>query len=192
MGASIPKAVVIGTSAGGVTALSRILSRLPKDFRLPVMVVIHVPPDKPSIMSSLFRGKCGAPVKEIEDKEEIVDGTVYFAAPDYHMLVEPSKRLSLSMDERVFHSRPSIDVLFESASHCFGDSLIGVILTGANEDGANGLNAVERVGGVAIVQTPQEAEHQEMPRAAIEKCKSARVMTLEEIANYLVEVSVRQ
>lgn len=191
MNASTLKAVVIGTSAGGVNALSKILSRLPRGFKLPVMVVIHVPPDKPSIMSSLFREKCPVPVKEVEDKEEIIDGTVYFAAPDYHMLVEPSKRLSLSMDERVFHSRPSIDVLFESAADCFGDSLIGVILTGANEDGANGLSAIEKVGGVAVVQSPQEAEHHEMPKAAIKKCKSARVMTLEEIANYLIEVSVR-
>lgn len=191
MNARIPKAIVIGTSAGGVSALSQILTRLPKEFRLPVMVVIHLPPDKPSIMSSLFREKCEMPVKEIEDKEEIVDGTIYFAAPDYHMLVEPSRRLSLSMDERVFHSRPSIDVLFESAADCYGDSLIGVILTGANQDGANGLHAVENVGGVTIVQNPQEAEHQEMPRAAMEKCKSARVITLEEIANYLIEVSSR-
>jgi len=192
MNSSAPKAIVIGTSAGGVNALSKILPVLPAGYAVPIMVVIHVPPDKQSIMSNLFREKCSLPVKEVEDKEDIVDGTIYFAAPDYHMLIEPTNRLSLSADERVFHSRPSIDVLFESAVECFCESLIGVILTGANEDGAHGLSEIERSGGVAIVQTPSEAEHQEMPRAAMKACKNARVMTLDKIAEYLVEVGMRK
>ena len=130
------EAVVIGASAGALEALSVILPSLQKGFRLPVMVVVHVPPDKRSVLVELFQAKCRLPVREAEDKEPISGGTIYFAPADYHLLVELDKSLSLSSDEPVLFSRPSIDVLFESAADAYGSALIAIVLTGANQDGA--------------------------------------------------------
>jgi two-component system, chemotaxis family, protein-glutamate methylesterase/glutaminase len=179
------EAVVIGASAGAVDALSVILPALPEGFRLPVLVVVHVPPNKRSVLAELFRGKCLLPVREAEDKEPISGGTIYFAPPDYHLLVEGDKCLSLSSDEPVLFSRPSIDVLFESASDAYGSSLIAIILTGANHDGAKGMRAVIEAGGVAVVQSPNGAFASAMPTAVIEMSPSARVMSLNAIAAYL-------
>ena len=119
------EAVVIGASAGALEALSVILPSLPADYGLPVIIVVHVPPDKKSLLAELFQAKCGIEVREAEDKEPIRGGTAYFAPPDYHLLVETDKSLSLSDDEPVLFSRPSIDVLFESAADAYGPSLIG-------------------------------------------------------------------
>ena len=138
MGAAV-EAIVIGASAGALEALSAILPALPEGFRLPVIVVVHVPPDKRSVLAELFQAKCRVSVREAEDKEPIVGGTVYFAPPDYHLLVEADEHLSLSSDEPVLFSRPSIDVLFESAADAYGPALIAIILTGANQDGAEGM-----------------------------------------------------
>jgi two-component system chemotaxis response regulator CheB len=130
-------------------------------------------------------------VCEAEDKEPIEPGVVYFAPPDYHLLVEQDKRLSLSGDEQVLFSRPSIDVLFESAADAYGGGLIGVVLTGANSDGANGLKAVVEAGGVAVVQSPGSAFAVAMPEAAVATCPDARVLPVNEIAAYLREVGAR-
>jgi two-component system chemotaxis response regulator CheB len=184
------EAVVIGASAGALEALSLILPRLPADYPLPVLVVVHVPPDKKSILAELFQAKCDIAVREAEDKEAIHGGTVYFAPPDYHLLVEPDKSLSLSNDEPVLYSRPSLDVLFESAADAYGPSLIAIVLTGANQDGAKGLKAVAEAGGAAIVQDPVGAYATAMPEAAIAECPSARVMSLTEIAAYLQDVEI--
>jgi two-component system, chemotaxis family, protein-glutamate methylesterase/glutaminase len=181
------EAVVIGASAGALEALSVILPMLPAEFSLPLMVVVHVPPDKRSVLAELFRTKCRIPVREAEDKEPIIGGTVYFAPPDYHLLIEMDKSLSLSGDEPVLFSRPSIDVLFESAADAYGAALIAVVLTGANQDGAKGMHAVVEAGGIALVQNPNSAFASAMPKAAIEMCPSARVMSLEAIAAYLQE-----
>lgn len=185
-------AVVIGTSAGGVDALTTVLQLLPADFRLPVMIVIHLPANKQSIISELLDPQCKIPVREAEDKEPIAPGAIYFAPSDYHLLIEPDFRLSLSSEEPVKFSRPSIDVLFESAAESYRDGLIGVILTGANDDGSNGLKCVEKQGGVTIVQLPSTALSGEMPRAALLACPNSRVMTLTEIAAYLVEAAVAE
>jgi two-component system, chemotaxis family, protein-glutamate methylesterase/glutaminase len=182
------QAVVIGASAGALEALSVILPALPSRYRLPVMVVVHVPPNKKSVLVELFRLKCSMKVQEAEDKEPIKVGTVYFAPPDYHLLVEKDKSLSLSSDEPVLFSRPSIDVLFESAADAYGPGLLGVILTGANQDGASGVKAVTKSGGVAVVQRPEEAFASAMPEAALAVCPTARVLSIEEIAAYLQEV----
>ena len=182
------EAIVIGASAGALEALSVILPSLPAKYRLPLMIVVHVPPDKKSILTELFRAKCDIAVLEAEDKEPICAGTAYFATPDYHLLVETDKSLSLSNEEPVFYSRPSIDVLFESAADAYGPGLIGVILTGANQDGAKGLKAVVEAGGRAIVQSPEGAYAAAMPRAAIAECPEARVLSLKEIATYLQTV----
>lgn len=183
-----PEAIVIGASAGAVEALGTILPGLPKGFGVPIIVVVHVPPDKKSVMAELFRAKCRVEVVEAEDKMPIQPGVIYFAPPSYHLLVETDKTLSLSGDDPVLYSRPSIDVLFESAADAFDRNLVGVILTGANQDGANGLAAIVEAGGVAIVQDPQTAVAATMPEAAIAACPQARIMALPDVATFLREV----
>jgi two-component system, chemotaxis family, protein-glutamate methylesterase/glutaminase len=180
--------IVIGASAGALEALSIVLPALPSHYPRPVIVVVHVPPDRKSILVDLFRAKCSMKVQEAEDKEPIRGGTIYFAPPDYHLLVEKDKSLSLSSDEPVLFSRPSIDVLFESAADAYGPALVGVVLTGANQDGANGIKTLAELGGMAIVQRPDEAFSSAMPEAALAACPTARVLSLEEIAAYLQEV----
>jgi two-component system chemotaxis response regulator CheB len=182
------EAVVIGVSAGALEALSAILPFLPSDYALPVIIVVHVPPDKKSVLAELFGAKCGIKVREAEDKEPISGGTVYFAPPDYHLLVETGKSLSLSSDEPVLYSRPSVDVLFESAADAYGPSLIAIVLTGANPDGAKGLKAVTNAGGTAIVQSPAGAYASAMPEAAIAACPEAQILSLKDIAIYLLDV----
>jgi two-component system chemotaxis response regulator CheB len=179
------KAVVIGASAGALEALSMILPSLPRQYGLPVMIVVHLPPDKTSILAELFDEKCDIRVVEAEDKEPICDGTAYFAPPGYHLLVEIDKTLSLSNDQPVLYSRPSVDVLFESAADAYGAALIAIILTGANQDGARGMKAVIEAGGRAIIQHPDAAYASAMPEAAIALCPTARILPLEEIALYL-------
>jgi two-component system, chemotaxis family, protein-glutamate methylesterase/glutaminase len=185
MTAGAIEAIVIGTSAGALEALSVVLPALPAAFALPVFVVVHVPPDKKSVLVDLFQAKCSIKVREAEDKEPIKGGTVYFAPPDYHLLIEKDKSLSLSSDEPVLFSRPSIDVLFESAADAYGPTLLGIVLTGANQDGSAGLKAVTDFGGTAIVQSPVGAFASAMPEAALAASDRARALTLEEIANYL-------
>jgi len=182
------KAVVIGTSAGALGALTALLPALPHDYPLSIMVVVHLPPDKESILAELLSAKCKINIKEAEDKEYIQPGTVYLAPPDYHLLVEKDYSLSLSTEEPVLFSRPSINVLFETAADAYGPALIGIILTGANNDGASGLKAVAESGGTALVQNPSEAYAREMPRAALEACGNAQALGLEEIAKYLQKV----
>jgi two-component system, chemotaxis family, protein-glutamate methylesterase/glutaminase len=180
-----PEAVVVGASAGAVEALSVILPALPAAYPLPVLVVVHLPPDRKSVMPELFAAKCRVAVKEAEDKEPLAAGTVYFAPPDYHLLVEPDRRVSLSGDEPVLYSRPAIDVLFESAADAYGAALAGAVLTGASSDGARGLAAVCAAGGTAVVQDPAGAFATAMPHAARAACPAAAVMTLPQIAAFL-------
>ncbi|HSI11993.1 MAG TPA: chemotaxis protein CheB [Chthoniobacter sp.] len=180
-----PKAIVIGASAGAVDALLQILPSLPRDYPLPLIIVVHLPPAPFTNLAGLFASHCQIEVKEAEDKEQIRPATAYFAAPDYHLLIEPDLRLSLSSEEPVLYSRPSIDVLFESAADAYGDSLIGIILSGANSDGARGLKAIVAAGGAALVQTPATALAAAMPQAALAACPTARALTLGEIATAL-------
>lgn len=181
-----PQAVVIGASAGAIQALLTILPALPESYALPVLIVVHLPPTRKSELDTLFGAKCTLPVREAEDKEPIAPGTIYFAPPDYHTLVEADHTISLSTEEPVCFSRPAIDVLFESAADAWGESLIGVVLTGANEDGAQGLAAITAAGGTALVQQPATAYARAMPEAALGKCRQARVLPLEGIASYLI------
>lgn len=185
MSGSALQAVVIGTSAGAVQALSAILPPLPADYPLPVMVVVHVPPDRRNALTELFQTRCAMTVREAEDKEPLQPGVIYFAPPDYHLLVETPELLALSTDEPVLHSRPSIDVLFESAADAFGEGLVGIILTGANQDGADGLKAIGQAGGVVVVEDPASAAAAAMPEAALTAWPGAKAMSLEEIGVYL-------
>ena len=161
------------------------LKLCPANFPLPIFVVVHLPADQNSVMAECLQSKCWLQVKEAEDKEPIQAGTVYVAPPDYHLLVEQDQRLSLSSEEAVQFSRPSIDVLFESAADVYGESLVGVILSGANNDGAQGLQAVIDAGGVGLVQLPDLAHARTMPQAALEGCPTAIAMSVPEIAKYL-------
>ena len=178
-------AVVIGTSAGGVEALSVILPALPATFRPPVFVVLHLPRERPSLLTHIFESRCAVPRREAEDKEPIEAGTVYFAPPDYHLLIERDGTLALSRDDQVNFSRPSIDVLFESAAEAYHARLLGVILTGANSDGAAGLAAVRSAGGIAVVQDPAEAQAAAMVEAALARTAVDYVLPLRAIAALL-------
>lgn len=182
------EAVAIGASAGAVEALSAILPRLPADYPLPVLVVVHVPADRRSVLAALFQSKCRIAVREAEDKEPAVPGTIYFAPPDYHLRVEADRTLSLSADDPVLYSRPSIDVLFESAADAYGAALAGVVLTGANQDGARGLAAVAEAGGIALVEEPATACASIMPTAALKACPAARALSLDAIAACLLDL----
>ncbi len=179
------KAIVIGASAGGLYALKKLLPALPASFPCPVLVVQHLSPHSDNYMVRMLDELSPLVVKEADEKEPVVSGTVYVAPPDYHLLVEEDFTLSLSVEEKVNYSRPAIDVLFETAADAYGRHLMGIILTGANADGANGLLAVKKRGGFTIVQQPEDAESQAMPKAAIELVKPHKIFTLDEIITFL-------
>ena len=175
-------AIVIGTSAGGVEALSVVLPALPADTRAAVFVVLHLPRDRPSLLVDIFRRKTPLRVQEAQDKEPVEPGTVYFAPSDYHLLLDPGPQLALSVDDLVHHSRPSIDVLFQSAADLYAQRLLGVVLTGANDDGAEGLAAVHDAGGVTVVQEPSTAQSPQMVNAALKLRRPDYVLPLAGIA----------
>lgn len=178
-------AVVVGVSSGGLEALKTLVPALRPDFGAPVLIVQHLSPQADSYLTARLDEISPLTVKEAEDKEILRAGVVYVAPPDYHMLVEADGSLTLSVDPRVNFSRPSVDVLFESASDAFADRLVGVILTGGNQDGAKGLARIKRRGGLAVVQSPESAQADAMPRAALESARVDHVLPLHEIAPFL-------
>lgn len=181
------EAIAIGASSGAVEAISAILTRLPENFPLPIFVVVHVPADRASALVGVFQSKSPLKICEAEDKEPIQPACVYLAPPDYHLLIETDKQsVSLSSEEPVHYSRPAIDVLFETAADAYGPGLVGIVLTGANDDGAAGLRCISDAGGTTIVQCPQEATSPFMPNAAKSACPDASTMKLQEIAEYLI------
>lgn len=180
------EAIVIGASAGGVEALGLILPALPAKFGPSLLIVLHLPRERPSLLVEIYEKRCALPIREADDKEPIEPGTVYFAPPDYHMLVERNRQIALSTDEPVHFSRPSVDVLFESAADAYADRLLGVILTGANEDGAAGLHAIHRAGGVTVVQRPDSAKVPLMVVSALQRNPADFVLSLPQIAELLV------
>ena len=179
--------VVIGTSWGGLLALSEVVGGLPGDFPLPICIVQHRSKDSDSLLINLLQDLTPLSVRDAEDKEALCAGRIYIAPPDYHMLVE-SDYISLTVDSPVRFSRPSIDVLFRSASDTFGASTIGIVLTGANEDGAAGLARIVARGGKAIVQDPETAESPVMPTSAIRAVPGARVVPLNMVTEELVKM----
>jgi two-component system chemotaxis response regulator CheB len=178
-------AVVIGASAGGVEALLTLLPALERSCGVPVLVVVHLPRERPSRLVELFGPRCRVKVSEAEDKQPIEPGCVYFAPPDYHLLVDEGPTLSLSSDELLHFSRPSIDALFESAADAYRAGLLGIVLTGANADGAEGLAAVARAGGLTVVQTPRSANVATMPEAALKAAPGSSSLDLSQIAAVL-------
>jgi len=177
--------IVIGASAGGVEALSVLLPALPAVFEPSLFIVLHLPRERPSLLAEIFRRRCALPVREAEDKEPVAPGTIYFAPPDYHMLVEKNRQIALSADEPIHYSRPSIDVLFESAADAYGERLLGIILSGGNEDGSAGLQAVHKAGGVTVVQQPDSAKVPVMVVSALQRGGVDFVLPLDEIAALL-------
>jgi len=185
----MPYSVVgIGTSWGGLAAMSRLLGGLPGDFSLPVVVVQHRSKDSDRLLTELLQDATDLKVCEVEDKEPLTPGTVHIAPANYHVLIDAGY-LSLTLEEPVRFSRPSIDVMLSSAADTYGSRAIGVVLTGANEDGARGLSDIVKRGGRALVQDPRTAEIPIMPDAALKAVPSAEVLTLEALAPRLIELS---
>jgi two-component system chemotaxis response regulator CheB len=178
-------AVVLGVSAGGLVALKALLPALPASFPLPLAIVRHIGERSDDFLCEYLDRASAIAVKEAEDKEPLIGGTAYLAPPGYHMLIEADRSFSLSVDARVNHSCPSIDVLFESAAEVYGEGLIGIVLTGANRDGAQGLKAIKARGGLAIVQNPDSAESGAMPRAALAATPVDHIVELEQLAPLL-------
>ena len=184
-------AVVIGGSAGATDALSFVLPALPSDFAAPILMVLHIPKDVQNLLIDLLAPRLRLSLREAEDKSPVAPGTVYVGPPDYHLLVESGEHLSLSIDAPVHFSRPSIDVLFESAAYVYGEGLVAVLLSGASEDGARGLAFVRERGGRTLVQDPDTAQVGTMPRAAIRLGAAQHVLALSGIVLFLKEASER-
>jgi two-component system chemotaxis response regulator CheB len=180
--------VVVGTSTGGLKALQVLLAGLPREFSLPVAIVQHRSKDSESGLCEFLNQTSNLPVKEPEDKELLVPGNAYLAPRDYHLLIENGS-FALSTDPPVTHARPSIDVLFESAADEYEDRAIGVILTGANQDGSRGLKMIKALGGMTIVEDPATASCGEMPRSAIAQSTPDWILPLPEIASCLQKLS---
>jgi two-component system chemotaxis response regulator CheB len=186
-----PELIVIGCSLGGMNALQIILSNLTHDFCVPIAVAQHRHKKSNESLPAYFRRQTDLKVVDAEDKQWIQAGHVYLAPADYHLLIERNGargELSLSVDEAVRYSRPSIDVLFESAADAYKDRVVAVVLTGANDDGARGVARIKARGGMVIAQEPETAEAPAMPRAAIEAVQVDRILRLEDIAPFLTEV----
>ncbi|HYK01965.1 MAG TPA: chemotaxis protein CheB [Thermoanaerobaculia bacterium] len=179
--------VTIGCSMGGMQALQTIFETLPGDFPLPIAVVQHRYKTSNEGLPQFLRRHTKLMVVDTTDKEWIKPGTVYLAPANYHLLVERGE-LSLSVDEKVEYSRPSIDVMFESAADAYGSGVIGVVLTGANSDGARGAVRIKKRGGFVIAQDPKTAESPVMPQAAVDATRVDRILPLERIGPFLVEL----
>jgi len=179
---------VIGASAGGLSALTLILEGLPADYRLPVLLVQHRSKDERGLLEEVLQDKCSVRVTQANEKEKISGGTVYVAPPDYHLLVEGDMTISLTADDKVNYSRPSIDVLFETAADAYRERLVGIVLTGANSDGRHGIEMIRSFNGLTIAQDPKEAEFPAMPRAAIESGAVKSILTLKEIKSLLLSL----
>lgn len=180
--------VAIGTSWGGLTAMSKLLGELPADFGVPIVVVQHRSKDSDRLLAQLLQDATDLEVREIDDKDVLEAGKVHVAPADYHLMVERGY-LSLTIEAPVRYSRPSIDVMFVSAGDAYGREAIGVVLTGANEDGSRGLAHIVRRGGKALVQDPKTAEIPVMPEAALRAVPEAEALTLPDMGKRLIELS---
>lgn len=174
--------IVVGASAGGVAAVRSLLEAFPESCPAVVLIVLHLPRDRPSQVAELFSQYCALPVAEAEDKAPLTPGSVWVAPPDYHLMVEDRETMSLSLDEPVLFSRPAIDPLFESAAAVFADRVLAILLTGASNDGSEGVAAVRASGGRAWIQRPEEASSPLMPASALAYAGADAVLTLNQIS----------
>src|ERR1035437_378967 len=182
------EAIVIGVSSGGMNAMQIMFSLLPKDFNTPIIIVQHVSPHSDNQWIKLLNEKSNLHIKEADEKEKIEKGNVYIAPPNYHLLIEKNKTFSLTIDERVNFARPSIDVLFESAAEAYKNKLIGIVLTGSNNDGTNGIKRIKECGGLTIIQDPETAESSSMPASAIAINQPDYILSFEEIRALLIKL----
>ncbi len=181
------RAIAIGSSAGGLNALKMLLPALPSGFPVPLFIVQHISPLSDNYMARFLNDISNIEVKEADEKEEIKPATAYIAPPNYHLLIEEDFTLALSVEEKVNYSRPSIDVTFETAAYAYGSGLVGIILTGANSDGAEGLLKIKELGGYTIVQKPEDAECDVMPAAAIKHAEPHEILSLSGIVKKLLQ-----
>ncbi|MGK4566259.1 chemotaxis protein CheB [Flavobacterium sp. 3HN19-14] len=179
------RVVIIGGSAGSLDVLMKILPRLQAIASYALVIVLHRKSAEDSTLEELFALKTSVPVREVEDKTPLRHGFIYVAPSDYHLLFEKNNLLSLDTSEKVNHSRPSIDVSFESAADVYGENLTGILLSGANSDGTNGLITLKESGGITIVQNPDTAEIDFMPRHAIDNAVIDYVLDVEGILSFL-------
>jgi len=179
------KAVVIGGSAGSFTIVTRILSGIPKNFSLPLILCLHRLKDKREGFKEALEIKSQIPVMEPDDKQPILPGVAYLAPANYHLLIEPSMNFALSTTDLVQYSRPSIDVMFESAADSFQNHLLAFLLSGANRDGASGMRSIQMKGGYTIVQDPKECTMVTMPEAALKIAKIDEVLSTEQMIEFL-------
>jgi two-component system, chemotaxis family, protein-glutamate methylesterase/glutaminase len=177
--------VVVGGSWGGMRAVEELLDGLGDEVPAAIVVALHRGPTDDPRLARLLQRHTALPVREAEDKDALRPGHVYVAPADYHTLVEADGTLGLSTEERVRYARPSIDVLFRSAADAYRERCVGVVLSGANDDGADGLRRIKELGGVTVVQEPGTAERSEMPAAAIAAADADAVLPLAEIGSYL-------
>lgn len=183
------KAIVIGVSSGGLNAMKYLFPALPADFSIPIIVVQHISSHSDNHWIALLNSMSMLNVKEADEKEKINPGTIYIAPANYHLLIEEDHTFSFTIDEKVNFARPSIDVLFETAANAYGHQLIGVVLTGANHDGALGLKKIKKMGGLTIVQDPATAEAGHMPASAIKETSPDHILPLEDIAQLLININ---
>lgn len=184
------KIIAIGASAGGIDALMKLLPALKRPSHLSVMVVIHMKASSQNLLPSLLQDACQFNVKEAEPGERIKQETIYIAAPDYHLSLEPNSTLSLSNEEKIKYSRPSIDVLFESAAYAFKGHTLGVLLTGANDDGAQGLKFIKKNKGIILIQCPEDAEYKSMPEAGISSVKPDLICPISQMVKFFERLSM--
>ncbi|WP_372750899.1 chemotaxis protein CheB [Labilibaculum sp.] len=183
------KAIVIGTSFGGLEALTAIIKNLPENFSLPILVVLHIGEHKNDSFITALNKRTNLHVKEADEKEKIQTGTIYFAPPNYHLLVDEQSSIALSSDPKINHSRPSIDALFESAAWHYKNQLIGILLTGLNQDGALGIKEIQACGGTTIVENPETAIASIMPASAIRIMQPDFQLVLNDIPSKIRELT---
>lgn len=192
-------ALVIGVSAGGLAALELLLPLLPNSFSLAIIVLQHrgennltsIDDSDEDFLVEYFKGRCSMPVFAATMGDKIKAGHIYIAPAQYHLLIEQQQTFSFSLEPPVNYALPSIDVLFESASHCYKNQLIGLILTGASSDGSQGLKMIKINGGLTIVQDPSTAEASFMPTAAIASHKVDHILPLKDISTFLINLSLK-
>lgn len=184
------EAIVIGVSSGGMKALKVIFSALPSDFAVPVIIVQHIGPRSENSWIKLLNDSCSLHIKEVDEKEKVGTGNIYVAPSNYHLLIEEDKSFSLTIDERVNFARPSIDVLFESAAEAYKEKLIGIILTGSNNDGTKGVKRIKELGGLVIIQNPKTAESSYMPASAIAAIQPDYILELDQIGELLLKITL--
>ncbi len=182
------EAIVIGVSSGGMNALSSLFSALPGNFSIPIIILQHIGARSNNQWIKLLNKKTAVIIKEAEEKEKIENGNAYVSPPNYHLLIERDKTFSFTIDERVNYARPSIDVLFESAAEAYKTKLIGIILTGSNNDGARGMKRIKECGGLIIAQDPETAESSYMPASGIAAVKMDYILPLQGISELLIKI----